>query len=158
MLDLGDGSSIARTQFLEGDQILTAQIETKLQTDFQGIRAIRIGRSPRSWQILIGGIGGGFGRGIEGETFDILALERPGFKLVGHGEPSEENGKGEGIRGEKEERGRWRGEKRKKKERKKRMKMRGEMRWGEVGGYWAYIYLDSISIYINYIICKYINI
>lgn len=90
MLDLGDGPSIAGSQFLEGDEILTAQIETKLQTNLQGIGAIHVGGSPGPWEILIGGIGGGFGRGIQGETFDILALEGTGFELVGHGEPGEE--------------------------------------------------------------------
>lgn len=156
MLDLGDGPSIARTQFLESDQILTAQIETKLQTDFQGIRAIRISRSPRSWQILIGGIGGGFRRGIEGETFDILALERTGFKLVGHGEPREEKGGGEGMREGMEERRRWRGEKRKKERKKEEDEDEGRNEVGSSGRLLG-LYLSRFDFYL-YQLFFYINI
>lgn len=46
-----------------------------------------------------------------------------------------------------DERGEKRGERREVKPKDvRKKKMRGETRWGEVGGYWVYIYLDLYGL------------
>lgn len=88
MHDLGHRPTIPSTQFLQDNQIFTPKIQTEFQTNLQSIcpTAFGIAHSAGNLSIAVGGVGGGFGGRIQGETFDILAFERPGFvEWIGHG-------------------------------------------------------------------------
>lgn len=78
--DLGHSSTITGAQFLQHDQILTPEIQPEFQTNLQGIRpGFRVPSSAGGLSIAILG-GFGFGGGIQGEAFDILAPQRSGFE------------------------------------------------------------------------------
>ena len=88
MHDLGHRPTIPSTQFLQDNQIFTPKIQTEFQTNLQSIcpTAFGIAHSAGNLSIAVGGVGGGFGGRIQGETFDILAFERPSFvERIGHG-------------------------------------------------------------------------
>lgn len=87
MHNLRDCPSIARAQLLQRDQILTAQVETKLQADFKRVGAVtvQIADSSGNLGITVGGVGDGFRSRVQGEALDIFPLQRTGFELVGHG-------------------------------------------------------------------------
>jgi hypothetical protein len=84
---LRNSTSISSAEFFQCDQVFTAKIEAKLQSDFERICVVdfAIPNRPRGLCITIGRIGGGFRGCIESKTFDILAFQRTSLELVRHG-------------------------------------------------------------------------
>lgn len=87
MHHLGNSTSISSAKFLQCDQVFTAKIEAKLQSDLERICGIDLAtpNRPRGLCIAVGSVGGGFRGCIESKTFDILAFQRPSLELVRHG-------------------------------------------------------------------------
>lgn len=86
MHDLGHSPAIPSTQLLQRDQVLAAEIQTKLQADLKRIRAVavHIPNAAGDLGVAVGRVGDVFGGGIQGETLYILAFQRPSFELVSH--------------------------------------------------------------------------
>ena len=84
MHDLGHRPTIPSTQFLQDNQIFTPKIQAEFQTNLQSIcpTAFGIAHSAGDLSIAVGGVGGGFGGGIQGQTLDVFAFEGSSFELV----------------------------------------------------------------------------